>query len=275
LGFERGFHLAGSGQSFNSATLGFGWTPTDSFRASARYEFRDRAGMGQLINLGAAGRLTEGVTALARFQFARTGLDGRKSSAIDGTTALAIRPLKSDRAGLLFSFNHRSLEQNTLAGQAPTRDRLDTLSTDGYYQATKNLELFGRFAMHLNANGQASLPYVSTLTFLTQERAQYRLTRRIDWAAEARLLYQPSSGTRRTVFGAEMGVWALPDLRFGIGYNFTAAGEPTASNLLPKRSGFYFNVSSKLSSLFDLFGTSQNGLAGTEKSKHDNQGEKH
>jgi len=62
LGFERGFHLVGAGKSFNAATLGFGWTPTDSFRASARYEFRDRAGMGQMMTLGAAGRISEGVT---------------------------------------------------------------------------------------------------------------------------------------------------------------------------------------------------------------------
>src|SRR5207244_6387723 len=27
LGFERGFHLLGPNQSFNSATLGFGWQP--------------------------------------------------------------------------------------------------------------------------------------------------------------------------------------------------------------------------------------------------------
>ena len=266
LGFERGFHLVGEGKSFNAATLGFGWTPTDSFRASARYEFRDREGMGQLFTLGAAGRLSEGITALSRFQYGRTGLSGRSSSSIDGTAALAIRPLQSDRAGLLFSFNHRSLQQNTLAGQAPTRDLRDTLSSDGYYQATKNLELFGRFAMHRNANGQPSLPYVSTVTFLTQERAQYRLTPRFDFAAEARLLFQPSSRTRRSVYGTELGFWVMPDLRFGLGYNFTAAGEPTGSNLLPRRGGVYFNVSSKLSSLFDLFGTSRSGLQGHDDS---------
>jgi hypothetical protein len=273
LGFERGFHLAGAGQSFNAATLGFGWTPTDNFKASARYEFRDRQGRGQLITLGAAGRITDGVTALSRFQFVRSGLSGRNGSSLDGLAALALRPLKSDRAGLLFSFNHRSMEQNTLTGQTPTRDTRDTLSSDGYYQATRNLELFGRFAMHLNANGQQGLPYVSTVTFLTQERLQYRLTERFDWAAEARLLFQPSSRTRRTVYGTELGVWVMPDLRFGLGYNFTGTGEPGNTNLLPRRSGFYFNISSKLSSLFDLFGTSRNGLASSPGNMPEKQGD--
>lgn len=266
LGFERGFHLAGEGESFNSATVGFGWQPMSDFRASARYEFRDRAGNGQLFSLGAAGRIRQGITALARFQVARTGFEGRDGSSIEGMAALAIRPLKSDRVGVLFSFTHRSLTQNGGTGisSVPTRDQIDSLSTDGYFQATKRLEVYTRFALRFNANGQADQPFVSTLTLLTQERLQYRLSRRFDWAGELRFLMQPSSNTRRAIYGTELGFWALPDLRFGLGYNFNAANEPTHVSPLPARRGFYFTISSKLSNLFDLFGTSRSGLAGSE-----------
>ncbi len=107
-----------------------------------------------------------------------------------------------------------------------TRDRLDSLSTDGYFQATDRLELYGRLALRLNANGQADLPFVSTFTYLTQGRAQYRLTSRFDWAVEMRRLTQPSTGTSRSVYGSEVGFWALPDLRVGLGYNFSAKREP-------------------------------------------------
>jgi len=266
LGFEHGFHLAGVGPSFNGATVGFGWQPNDEFRAFGRYEFRDRAGKGQLIAVGAAGRIREGITALARFQFARAGFDGRQSLSTDGMAALAIRPLNSDRGGLLFSFNHRSMNQvagtaGVLPALSATRDRVDTLATDGYYQATKNLELYARLALRFSANGQGDLPFVSTLTYLTQERAQYRLSHRLDWATEMRLMIQPSSGTHRTVVGTELGFWVLPDLRVGGGYNFTIAGEPNGSAALPTRRGFYFTISSKLSNLFDLFGTPRAGLA--------------
>jgi hypothetical protein len=75
-------------------------------------------------------------------------------------------------------------------------------------------------------------------------------------------LTQPSSGTHRTVYGAEIGVWALPDLRVGLGYNFSVTGEPFGATALPARRGFYFTLSSKLSNLFDLFGTSRSGLDG-------------
>jgi uncharacterized repeat protein (TIGR01451 family) len=257
LGFERGFHLSGDGKSFNSATLGFGWTPNDSFKASGRYEFRDRGGDGRMFALGAAGKLTEGITVLSRMRWSRS----QGGSSVDGLAALAIRPLKTDRAGLLFSFNHRSLEQSILAGAPSTRDRLNTVAADGYFQATKRLELYGRFALRLAANGQQDLPFVSTVTYLSQARAQYRLTTRFDWAAEARLMWQPSSQTKRSIYGTELGFWVMPDLRLGLGYNFNGAKEPAGFSPLPTRRGLYFAISSKLSNLFNLFGTSRDGLA--------------
>jgi hypothetical protein len=272
LGFERGFHLSGNGESFNSATLGFGWTPNDSFKANARYEFRDRGGNGQMFALGAAGKLVEGVTVLSRLRWSRNTFAGRDGSSVDGLAALAVRPLKTDRAGLLFSFNHRSLEQSILEGAPATRDRLNTAAADGYYQATRRLELYGRFALRFAANGRQDLPFVSTLTYLSQARVQYRLTTRFDWAAEARLIWQPSSQTQRSIYGTELGFWALPDLRLGLGYNFNATNEPAGISPIPTRRGFYFAISSKLSSLFDLFGTSKEGLASgdsNEKTKEE------
>ena len=188
---------------------------------------------------------------------------------MDGLAALAFRPLKSDRAGLLFSFNHRAISQSGTTGLAASRDRLDTIATDGYYQATNRLELYGRFALRFAANGEPALPFVSTLTYLAQARAQYRLTSRVDWAGETRLILQPSSRTSRSVYGTELGFWVMPDLRLGLGYNFTRAGEPGLDNSMPRKQGFYFTISSKLSSLFDLFGTSKEatGRNGQEQTR--------
>ena len=67
----------------------------------------------------------------------------------------------------------------------------------------------------------------------------------------------------------------MPDLRLGLGYNFTRAGEPGLDRAIPSKAGFYFTITSKLSSLFDLFGTSKEGLAETDKNKPDSQGVKH
>jgi uncharacterized repeat protein (TIGR01451 family) len=269
LGFERGFHLKGPNESFNSAAFGFGWQPNSDFRASAHYEYRDRNGTGQVITGGAAGKLSDGITALARVQWSSGAFDGKSNSSLEGTAALAIRPVESDRVGVLFSYTHRSVMQDATSAE-PTRDRIDSLSVDGYNQLTKRLEVYGRFALRLSANGQPELPYVSTLTFLTQARAQYLLTRRLDWALETRMLFQPSSRTMRTVYATEAGFWVLPDVRLGLGYNFTSAKEPEGASL-PARRGFYFAVSSKLSNLFDLFGTAKAGLAETKTDQDENK----
>src|SRR5215471_15044299 len=265
VGFERGFHLLGPNQSFNSATVGFGWQPNSDFRASARYEYRDRGGVGQLFAIGAAGKIREGVTAMSRFQFSRGAVLGTSNESLEGMAALAIRPVESDRMGLLFSYTHRSTMQDT-AGTTPTRYRSDSLATDAYDQLTKRLEVYGHFALRYGGNGQPDLPFVSSLSFLTQARAQYLFTRRMDWAVETRFLFQPSSRTARTTYATEFGFWVLPDLRLGGGYNFTAAKEPAGSDVLPTRRGFYFTITSKLSNLFDLLGTSKAGLADEQSS---------
>jgi hypothetical protein len=275
FGYERGFLIAGEGESFNSVTLGASWLPTESFRSSVRYELRDRAGLGQLFALGAAGRLGDGFTTMARLQFSRSMFSNRRNEVMDGTAAIAYRPTESDRYGLLFSYRHRSLSQEGIDGQAPTRQRADVLSTDGYYQLSKSLELYGRFALKVSADGDARLVYVSTMTYMAQGRAQYRLGKYFDLAAETRYMLQPASGTRSNSTGAEVGFWATPDLRLGGGYNFSSSFDaPGSQTFNNSRRGFYFTISSKLSNLFDLFGTADNGLTGTGDSQPESTGKK-
>jgi uncharacterized repeat protein (TIGR01451 family) len=255
LGYERGFHLAGNGASFDAAHFGFAWQPVEGFRTTGRYEMQDRNGLGTVLTLGAAGRLLDNVTTLGRVQFARTNFQGRDGSAMSATAALAWRPLHTDAAGLLFSYTRRDTSQQGAGAEGATRDRSDTLSSDGYYQASRNVELYGRFALKFGDTASPGLLRVSTLTYLTQGRAVYHLGRYVDVAGEGRWLAQPSTATARASFGTEIGIWVLSDLRLGGGYNWTGAIEPGASPLLNARRGFYFTISSKLSNLFDLFGT--------------------
>jgi hypothetical protein len=257
LGYERGFHIKGLGKNFNSLTFGAAWQPKENFISNFRYELRDRNGNEHLFVVGAAGRINPSITALSRFQFGQTRNGGQETKLADGMAAVAIRPAASERMGLLFSYN-RSARETTNAAAAPTRDRIDTLSADAFYQLTAGLELSGRFAARFNQNGQDQVPLVSTFTYLTQGRVQYHFANRFDLAGEMRAMFQPQSGTSNRSFGAELGYWVLPDLRLAGGYNFTRAYEP--QNGIPggPRRGFYFNISTKLSNLFDLFGKARN-----------------
>ncbi|HEY1403784.1 MAG TPA: hypothetical protein VGB05_06640, partial [Pyrinomonadaceae bacterium] len=275
LGFEHGFHLAGAGQSFTGGSFGFSYLPSKDFRTAARYELRNQTGgLAQLLTVGAAGRLGDGVTTLARFQSARSNYQGRDNSTMQGTVALALRPLKSDRTALLFSYTHRSLTQGGLAGQSAITDRSDTLSTDGLWQPLKDTEIYGRVALKFGANSREGLMNASALTYLAQLRAQKRLRRAFDVAGEVRVMAQPVTHTTRTSAGAEIGYWVFADMRIGVGYNFTSATEPGALVVAQPR-GFYFTISTKLSNLFDLFGTSADGLLapGTTAKPQDGQGE--
>jgi uncharacterized repeat protein (TIGR01451 family) len=265
-GFERGFLLSGNGDSFNSGTLGLSWTPVEGFRTSARYELRDRDGLGQLFAVGAVGKIGDNWTALARGEWMRSKFNNRSASSTNLTSAVAYRPIDSDKYALLFSYNQRSMMQtgadiNGIAQKA-TRDRSDSLSSDGLYQVNEGLELYGRFALRFNGNGNNSTVYTSALTYLAQVRAQQRINNYLDFAVQGRWLAQPVTGTRRMSAGTEVGYWLLPDLRLGAGYNFTDVRESQGIFAVkPERGGFYFTISSKLSNIFDLFGTPRNDLA--------------
>ncbi|MFL6227388.1 MAG: hypothetical protein ACJ741_01260, partial [Pyrinomonadaceae bacterium] len=262
FGVEHGIHLAGDGQGFTAGSLGATWMPTKDMRASARYELRDQTGgLGQVLSLGAAGRLGDGITSLARVQWARTNFDGQDNDSFLATAAVALRPLKSDNRALLFSYTERSLAQSGFNGQAPVCEHSRTLSSDGYWAPARDTELYGRFALKFGASSRDGLMSTSALTYIAQLRVQRRIRRAFDVAGEGRMISQPSTHTSRTSVGAEVGYWILPDVRFGFGYNFTNAAEPAGSLVVAPPRGFYFTISTKLSSLFDLFGTSPHGLA--------------
>ena len=105
---------------------------------------------------------------------------------MDGTLALALRPLHTDRYALLFSYTHRSFVQSNDKDLSVTRDRADTLSTDGLYQVNKNLEFYGRFALKFGDNSRSDFASVPILTYLFQGRAQQRLGKYFDAAIEQR-----------------------------------------------------------------------------------------
>jgi len=273
FGFEHGMHLAGAGKGFTSGGVGFSWQPNESFRSSGRFELRNQNGrFGSVFTLGAAGRLNENITALARFQRAQSVFGQANNSSLDGTLALALRPKQTDRYALLFSYTRRSFVQASDKQVSANRDRADTLSTDGLYEVNKGLELYGRFALKFGDNSRPDLARVSTLTYLFQGRAQQKLGKYFDAAIEQRWLAQPASGTRRSSIGSELGFWVLPELRLAGGYNFTAAREPFQDSLSGNKRGLYFTVSSKLSRIFDLFGTPKSGLTTNDASDQREEG---
>ncbi len=263
-GFERAFHMTGSGKGYNSLTSGVTWQPRDNFVGNARYEWRDRDGAGQLVSAGFAGKPVDNVTALGRFQWSQSSFNNQARRGAYGSFGVAVRPLKSDRTATFFNYQYRSLSQD-FAGSRSLETR-HTLSADTFVQASKRLTLFGKAALSSQNTSRADLSPAANFTYLLQGRVEYLLSRRFDAALESRYLAQPSTGTGRLGYASEVGYWATPDIRFGLGYNFHRAVEqPGRSVLDGSRRGFYFSITTKLERVFDFMGASKK--AAEEKSQ--------
>ncbi|MDP9054137.1 MAG: hypothetical protein M3N93_07510, partial [Acidobacteriota bacterium] len=271
LGMERGQLLRGKDGNFASGSLGFSWLPTKNFRTSARYELRERGGLGQVVTTGAAGRISEAWTILGRFQYSTAAFQpngtvdtlsplsvnpvlSTQNNANQSSAALAWRSWRTDREGLLFSYAYRAADLSAQQTALPQTDRVSLLSTDGYYQPHRRVELYGKFAFSARTYDYVGADPVSTLTYLYQARAQFRIARRFDAAVEGRIVNQPDTSLTQSTLGAEAGYWLVRDLRIGVGYNFKSAQEIAANFLTnPVKQGIYFVLSSKLSNMFNLF----------------------
>ena len=260
FGAERAFHLKGAAKSFNNFSIGGAYSPNEDLRANLRYEFRNRDGVGQILSTSVAGNLRGGWTALARFQTGHIAAQERRNKLTDGQLALAVRPHETDKYGLLFNYSYRNTALSSRAGENPTRLRADTLSADGFYELSPSVEVFARAAVKVSGDGNPVLPFARAMTYLLQARARYLLGNSWDAALEARNIYQPAGKSSKRDYAAELGYWATPDVRLAVGYNFRRSLD--FGSLNNTKGGFYFTISTKISRLFDLFGTATTKLEG-------------
>ena len=72
FGLERGQLIDGEADSYTSGSFAVDWLPSDRFKATTRYEGRDRGGYSSRLSAGVAARLHAGVTGLTRVQWAES-----------------------------------------------------------------------------------------------------------------------------------------------------------------------------------------------------------
>jgi len=252
FGGEHGKLVSGSGDDYTSGTVGVAYLGSDRYKATARYEARDRSGFASLFTTGVAGRLGGGLTGLVRLEWLNAASDQPQGDSLSLLGALALRPTTNDRAGLLLSYQYLD-RQDAVQTFAPNRDALglrQRASTDGYVQPIGWLELHGKFAWQ-----QTSDPGQYVSTYLGQGRAQVTIWRSIDAAIETRYIWQPFTDSSRKGTGAELGFWPVADLRAALGYSFNDTRDPLGRDLEGRAKGFYFTLSTKLSRLFNLLGS--------------------
>ena len=249
-GVDHAQRVRGDRPGYTSGTVGVAYVAADRFRSAMHYELRSREVLGHALTAGAAGRLSPGVTVLVNYRLADLAQLSPGARESQTLAALAWRPT-SDRYGLLFSWNQGNRDAALLAGQGATR--VGRLSTDGYLAPGKGLELHSRLALIRTGATVGEM----TSAYLWQGRIQQRLLEYLDVAVEQRSTWQTGLDLTRTALAAELGVWALPDLRLGLGYRT----RPVDSNGLPvldaaNGGGFYFVMTSRLAGFFNLLGRS-------------------
>ncbi|MGB6295705.1 MAG: hypothetical protein WBF90_05900 [Rivularia sp. (in: cyanobacteria)] len=259
-------------------SVGLDYTDNPDFKASGRFEFRDgegREGNTTFISVGAAGKISPALTALARFQQAGEAnvflpstvdnfadVQGVRFEELGDTAnlkiGLAYRDPTNDKFNGLLKYEWRqnfdSIPGSRDFGGSTTATG-HVFSAEGIYAPSWRWEFYGKYALRNGITYFDGDRYDGTVN-LAQARASYKLGYRTDLAVEGRWLGQDSdvnSGFDEFGIAVEGGYYLTPDLRLGVGYAFGSVDDRDFTGYRSE-GGLYLNVSLKLNELFGGFG---------------------
>jgi hypothetical protein len=246
-------------QAGDNYNIGFEYTDSPGFKASARYEHRSSAGgTNTVITANAAGKITPSLTALLRYN--QAGTANQSLIGLGDTTnlklGLAYRDPKDDTFNALLRYEYRKnpsiIPENLLLGSG-TGSEDHTLAFEAIYAPNWQWELYGKYALRSSSTQLDQNFTSSSLISLAQLRATYRFAYNFDLVGEARWISQPRAGYSEMGGVAEVGYYLSPNLRLAAGYSF---GNVNAGDFGGTRSGggFYAGLTVKVNELFDGFG---------------------
>ncbi|MGG6294635.1 TonB-dependent receptor [Leptolyngbya sp. AN02str] len=245
-----------SGESYS---IGLEYTDNPDFQASGRFERRTSPnGNNTVWTAAAVGRITPELTALLRFQqgnYANPLLTGRLGDTANLRLGLAYRNPRSDRFNALLSYRYRQnpslIPDNILQNSGNGTDD-HTFALEAIYAPSWRWEFYGKFALRHSNSYLANDLTVNNTIALGQGRVAYRLGYQWDIAGEARWIGQSETGFDEVGFATEVGYYATPDLRVGLGYSFGRANDTDFGDR--SEGGLYLNISFKVNELFGGFG---------------------
>ncbi len=232
---EHAASVGSNGGAFSAYGLSLAYAIASRFRATANYQLRTGNSPGYTLDVGAAGALSDNVSAVVTSTNSST--PGFRN--IDDRLSIAYRPSLNDRAVTLFGYETR--DGNVSALGAHTQ----LLSLEELYRPGRLLELAGRYAYKLD--GDAYYPAHSSLFDV---RADQRIGGRFDLAAEARFLSAHGiAGASTTGFAIEAGYRLGAEMRVAAGYNFSGSPDPSLA-IAPTRRGLYATATSVIDRVF-------------------------
>ena len=227
--------VGANGGAFYSYGISLAYAIANRFRATTNYQLRTGNSPGYTLNVGAAGALSENVSAVVTSTNSST--TGFRN--VDDRVSIAYRPAQNDRSVTILGFEVK--DGNVSALGAHTQ----LLSLEELYRPDRLLEIAGRYAYKLD--GDVYYPAHSSLFDI---RGTQRIGHRFDLAAEARFLSAHGiAGASTTGFAIEAGYRLGAEMRLAAGYNFSGSPDPSLA-VAPTRRGVYATVTSVIDRVF-------------------------
>jgi large repetitive protein len=192
------------------------YLPKDDLKLTGRLEHRneiDGDKSSYLAEVAAAYKLNPDYSLLLRERYFL-----EKNSADENHTSrflvgLAYRPLDNDRFNALSKIEYKYNRQS--ASQPGDTANAFIFSTEGVFQANRNLQLTGKYAGKLEQDD-----CFTSYTDLITARLLYDLSDRFDIGAEYRLLTSHLTDTRLHGGSVEVGYRIMDQLWLSLGYSF-------------------------------------------------------
>jgi uncharacterized repeat protein (TIGR01451 family) len=199
-----------------AAALGLEYLPKDDFKITGRLEHRneiDGEKSSYLAEIGAAYKLHPDYSLLLRERYFLEKDAGNDNHTSRFFVGLAYRPLDNDRFNALSKIEYK---YNRQYGSQPG-DTTNALifSTEGVFQARRNLQLTGKYAGKLEQDD-----CFTSYTDLITARLVYDLSGRFDIGAEYRLLTSHLTNTLLHGGSVEIGYRMMDQLWLSLGYSF-------------------------------------------------------
>jgi hypothetical protein len=244
-----------------SYSVGLEYTNNPDFQASARVEHRDSsAGNNTVFTAAAAGKVTDELTTLFRFQtanFANQGITGELGNSTDLKLGMAYRNPISDQWNALMSYEYRrnpSTTPDSLLIDSGIGSSDHTLALEAIYAPSWQWEFYGKYAFRISDATLADDFTFSNSIHLMQFRTAYQFAYRWDVLGEVRYITQPEASFNEVGTSLELGYYLTPDLRIGVGYSFGSVDNDGFGGGYRSASGPYLGVQLKVNELLNGFG---------------------
>ncbi|MGD1942393.1 MAG: TonB-dependent receptor [Leptolyngbyaceae cyanobacterium] len=247
-----------------SYSVGLEYTANPDFQASARIEHRNSSvGSNTVITAAAAGKITNSLTTLFRYQqanFANQRITDNLGNSIDLKLGMAYRNPVSDQWNALMSYEYRrnpSTTPDTLLIDSGIGSSDHTLALEAIYAPNWQWEFYGKYAFRLSDATLAEDFGFSNSIHLMQFRTAYQFAYRWDILGEVRYITQPEASFNEVGTSIELGYYLTPDLRFGVGYSFGSVDNDGFGGGYRSASGPYLGIQLKVNELLNDFGLQQ------------------